>query len=67
VTLKLRNQFLDRQIATLTTRISRPETAEADRVELLRQQQELRQQKTRAAQVKRPEKPRKTIFVICYL
>ncbi len=45
VTLKLRNQFLDRQIAASIQRASLPETSEADRLELLRQQQELRQQK----------------------
>ena len=45
VVLKLRNQFLDRQIAASIQRASRPETSEADRMELLRQQQELRQQK----------------------
>src|ERR1035437_1333947 len=45
VTLKLRNQFLDRQIAASIQRASQPETSEADRMELLRRQQELRQQK----------------------
>ena len=45
VVLKLRNQFLDRQIAASVQRASQPETSEADRMELLRQQQELRQQK----------------------
>ena len=45
VVLRLRNQFLDRQIAASIQRASRPETSEADRMELLRQQQELRQQK----------------------
>ena len=45
VTLKLRNQFLDRQIAASIQRASQPEISEADRMELLRQQQELRQQK----------------------
>jgi DNA primase len=45
VILKLRNQFLDRQIAASIQRASQPETSEADRMELLRQQQELRQQK----------------------
>ena len=41
----LRNQFLDRQIAVSIQRASLRETSEADRMELLRQQQELRQQK----------------------
>jgi DNA primase len=45
VTLKLRNQFLDRQIATLMQKASQPELADADRVKLLREQQELRGQK----------------------
>jgi DNA primase len=45
VMLKLRNQFLDRQIAASIQRASPPETSETDRMELLRQQQELRQQK----------------------
>jgi DNA primase len=45
VTLKLRNQFLDRQIAASVQRASQPETSETDRMELLRRQQELRQQK----------------------
>jgi DNA primase len=45
VILKLRNQFLDRQIAASVQRASQSETSEADRMELLRQQQELRHQK----------------------
>src|ERR1039458_2309302 len=45
VVLRLRNQFLDRQIAASIQRASERETSEADRMELLRQQQELRQQK----------------------
>jgi DNA primase len=45
VTLKLRNQFLDRQITALTQKASQPETSEAGKIELLREQQELRQQK----------------------
>ena len=45
VVLKLRNQFFDRQIAVSIQRASQPETSEAERMELLRQQQELRQQK----------------------
>ena len=43
--LRLRNQFIDRQIAVLTQRASQPEIAEAEYLELLRQQQALRQQK----------------------
>jgi hypothetical protein len=45
VVTKFRNQFLDRQLAASIQRASQPETPEADRMELLRQQQELRQQK----------------------
>jgi len=45
VVLKLRNQFLDRQIAALTQKISRSGVPEADQNEWLRQQQELRVQK----------------------
>jgi DNA primase len=45
VALKLRNQFLDRQIAALTQRISQPEIAEAERTQLLSQQQQLKLQK----------------------
>ena len=45
VVLKLRNQFLDRQIAASIQRAGQPETSEDGRLEMLRQQQELRQQK----------------------
>jgi DNA primase len=45
VVLKLRNQFLDRQIAALTQKISQPGMPEAEQNELLRQQQKLREQK----------------------
>jgi DNA primase len=45
VALRLRNQFLDRQLNALTRRASQPETAETERLELLRQQQQLRQLK----------------------
>ncbi len=43
VALRLRNQFIARQLASLMQRASQPETSEADRLDLLRQQQELRQ------------------------
>lgn len=43
--LRLRNQFIDRQLATLMQRANQPDTSDADRVDLLRQQQELREQK----------------------
>ncbi len=45
VASKLRNQFLDRQIATRTQKISQPGMPEAEQNELLRQQQKLREQK----------------------
>src|SRR5579862_9819469 len=45
VMLKLRNQFLDRQIAALTQKASQPGISDAEKVEWLRQQQKLREQK----------------------
>ena len=45
VTLKLRNQFLDRQIAALNHKISQPETSDDERVSLLREQMKLKEQK----------------------
>jgi len=45
VVLKLRNQFLDRQIAVLMQKVSQPETSDAVKVELLREQQKLREHK----------------------
>jgi hypothetical protein len=45
VVLKLRNQHLEHQIASLTQKVSQPETADADKVQLLQQQQQLRAQK----------------------
>jgi DNA primase len=45
VASKLRNQFLDRQVAALTQKISQPGMPEAEQNELLRQQQKLREQK----------------------
>lgn len=45
LTLRLRNQALDRQLAALTLRISQPETSDAEKVELLRHQQQLKQLK----------------------
>ncbi len=45
VALKLRNQFLDRQIAALNHKISQPETNDHDRVVLLREQMNLKEQK----------------------
>jgi DNA primase len=43
--LRLRNQFIDRQLAVLAQRGEQPETAEAERVDLLRQRETLRQLK----------------------
>jgi len=45
VALKLRNQFLDRQIRVLTQKISRPETSEDEKVTALREQLRLKEQK----------------------
>jgi DNA primase len=45
VTLKLRNQSLDRQIAALTQQLSQPEIEDEQKVRLLREQQRLKQQK----------------------
>ncbi len=45
VVLKLRNQFLDRQIVALTQKISQPGMSEGEQNELLHQQQKLREQK----------------------
>ena len=42
IVLRLRNQFIDRQLATLLQQTNLPETDDATKVELLRQQQELR-------------------------
>jgi DNA primase len=47
VVLRLRNQFIDRQLMALIHRANQPETDDAARVELLRQQQELRELKRR--------------------
>ncbi len=42
VVLRLRNQFIDRQLAALSHRASQPETSDPERLDFLRQQQELR-------------------------
>jgi DNA primase len=42
VALRLRNQFLDRQLAALMQRANQPECGDAERLDLLRQQQALR-------------------------
>ncbi len=43
--LKLRNQFLDRQITALTQKISQPQTDDVEKLSLLREQQKLKEQK----------------------
>ncbi len=45
VVLKMRNQFLDGQIAALTQKTSQPGVPDAEKIEFLRQQQKLREQK----------------------
>jgi DNA primase len=45
MTLKLRNQFLDRQIRALTPKISQPQTPDDEKVSLLREQMKLKEQK----------------------
>jgi DNA primase len=45
VILRLRNQFLDRQIAALTQKASQPEISDAERIGLLQEQKNLREQK----------------------
>jgi DNA primase len=45
MTLKLRNQFLDRQIGVLTQKISQPQTSDDEKVALLREQMKLKEQK----------------------
>jgi len=45
VVLKLRNQFLDRQIASLTQKAGQPQISDAEKIDLLRDQQKLREQK----------------------
>ena len=45
VVTRLRNQFIDQQLAALVHRGNSPEMGEAERIDLLRQQQHLRQLK----------------------
>jgi DNA primase len=51
VVLRLRNQFIDRQFAALMQRANQPEVSEAERLDLLRQQQELRRLKRQPIQL----------------
>jgi DNA primase len=50
VALRLRNQFIDRQLAALMQRANQPEAGEAERLDLLHQQQELRRLKRQPMQ-----------------
>jgi hypothetical protein len=45
VILKLRNQYLDRQIAALTQRTAAPEISDAQKIDLLQARNKLREQK----------------------
>jgi len=45
MTLKLRNQFLDRQIGALTQKISQPQLTDDEKLALLREQMKLKEQK----------------------
>jgi DNA primase len=45
VVLKLRNQFLDRQIASLTQKATQPEISDSEKIELLQEQKKFRDQK----------------------
>jgi DNA primase len=45
LTLRLRNLFVDRQMAALTQRLSQPEANESEHLELMREQQQWRQYK----------------------
>jgi DNA primase len=45
VALKLRGQFLDQHIAAITQRIGSPEISDAEKIQLLQEQQQLKQQK----------------------
>jgi len=48
MTLKLRNQFLDRQIGALTQKISQPQIADDEKVAFLREQMQLKELKRAA-------------------
>jgi DNA primase len=50
VILKLRNQFLERQIAALAQKASQPEISDSEKIELLQKQQKLREQKRASLQ-----------------
>jgi hypothetical protein len=42
IALRLRNQFIDRQVAASMQKANQAETTESEKMDLLRQQQELR-------------------------
>ena len=42
ISLRLRNQFIDRQLAALTQRISQPDIGDAEKLDVLREQQTLK-------------------------
>ena len=50
VGLRLRNQYIDRQFAALQQRVNQPECGDAERLDLLRQQQALRRLKRQPIQ-----------------
>jgi DNA primase len=50
VATRLRNEFIERQLGALKHRANQPELADEERIELLRQQQELREMKRRPLQ-----------------
>jgi DNA primase len=54
VILKLRNQFLDRQITALAQKASQPETGEGERLKMLLHQQEFRQLKRQPLATEHP-------------
>ena len=45
VIVKLRNQYLDRQIAALTQKTALPEYSDAQKIDMLQTQKKLREQK----------------------
>jgi len=48
VATRLRNQFIERQLAALMHRANQPELTDEQRVDLLKQQQEMRELKRKA-------------------
>ena len=54
ITKRLRDQSVDRQLAQLVQRMNQPDAPDSDRVELLKQQQALRQLKQKPLVVRQP-------------